>query len=77
MQIASLSLYFGTCCKLTANISSRPFYDGYMLLYFAGLAGALGGAVQRPAPRTPGQIQRPAPRAPERPRSRLGVTIPG
>ena len=34
----------------------------------AGLAGALGGADQRPAPRAPGQNQRPAPRAPERPR---------
>jgi hypothetical protein len=33
-----------------------------------GLAGALGGADQRPAPRAPGQNQRPAPRAPERPR---------
>ena len=43
----------------------------------SGLAGALGGADQRPAPRAPGQNQRPAPRAPERPRSRLGVTIPG
>ena len=29
----------------------------------AGLAGALGGADQRPAPRAPGQNQRPAPRA--------------
>ena len=43
----------------------------------SGLAGALGGADQRPAPRAPGQNQRPAPRAPERPRSRQGVTIPG
>ena len=42
-----------------------------------GLAGALGGADQRPAPRAPGQNQRPAPRAPERPRFRQGVTIPG
>ena len=41
-------------------------------LWLPGLAGALRGAEQRPAPRAP----RPAPRAPERPRSRLGVTIP-
>ena len=41
-----------------------------------GLAGALGGADQRPAPRAPGQNQRPAPRAPERPRSRPRLTIP-
>jgi hypothetical protein len=32
-----------------------------------GLAGALRGADQRPAPRAPGQNERPAPRAPERP----------
>ena len=44
------------------------------------LAGALGGAEhceQRRVPRAPGPNQRPAPRAPERPRPRLGVTIPG
>ena len=41
------------------------------------VAGALGGADQRPAPHAPGQNQRPAPRAPELPLSRLGVTIPG
>ena len=43
---------------------------------FAGLAGALGGADQRPAPSAPGQNQRPTPRAPERPRSRPRLTIP-
>ena len=43
----------------------------------SGLAGALGGADQHPAPRAPGQNQRPAPRAPERPGSRPGFTIPG
>ena len=30
----------------------------------AGLAGALGGADQRPAPRAPERNRRPAPRAP-------------
>jgi hypothetical protein len=42
---------------------SRSIADQYR----AGLAGALRGADQRPAPSAPGQNERPAPRAPERP----------
>ena len=56
------------------NDVSRRF--GRADRWSAGLAGALGGADQRPAPRAPGQNQRPAPRAPERPWSRQGVNIP-
>ena len=40
-------------------------------------AGGAGGANHRPAPRALGRNQRPKPQATERPRPRLGVTIPG
>ena len=42
-----------------------------------GLAGALGGAAQRPAPRFPGQYQRPAPRAPNAPAPLPTLALPG
>ena len=55
--------------KIQSTRPARPHHGGHadpagtLTRFIAGLAGALGGADQRPAPR-----------APERPRSRQGVT---